>query len=76
MDNTETTKSDDLFLVWYEEGRYTQRRFLVKGEENARKTVERLNEEYDVSEEDQENGGDEVWYYEPIDLKNPYLLNT
>lgn len=65
MDTTTTSNNDSLFLVWYEEGQYTQRRFLVQGEENARKTVERLNEEYECEEEE----GYEAWNYEPIDFK-------
>lgn len=64
MDTTENPYKDSLFLVWYEEGQYTQRRFLVKGEENARKTVERLNQEYECEEEE----GYEVWNFEPIDF--------
>lgn len=57
---------DNIFLVWYEEGSYTQRRFLVKGEENAQKEVDRLNQEYGI-----ENPEDsiEYWKMEPIDFK-------
>lgn len=57
---------DNIFLVWYEEGSYTQRRFLVKGEENAQKEVDRLNQEYGI-----ENPEDsiEYWTMEPIDFK-------
>lgn len=62
--NTSPTNDENLYLVWYEEGQYTQRRFLVKGEENARKTVERLNEEFECEEEE----GYEAWNYEPIDF--------
>ena len=78
--NTSPTNDEKLYLVWYEQGSYTERRFLIKGEENARKEVERLNEHYHsknphMMEEGEEEGDYdtfEYWTYEMIDFHNPY----
>jgi len=76
MENT-TTQDDQVYLVWYEEGRYTQRRFLVKSQKNAQEIVDKLNSEYGsknpddlLPDEDQEDYNTiEYWCYEPIDFK-------
>lgn len=78
--NTSPTNDENIYLVWFEEGQYTQRRFLVKGQENAQKEVERLNEQYHCKNphmmEEGEEEGDydtyEYWTYEIIDFRNPY----
>lgn len=78
--NTSPTNDEKLYLVWFEQGSYTERRFLIKGEENARKEVERLNELYHCKDfhllEPGEDPGDydtmEYWTYEIIDFHNPY----
>lgn len=56
---------DNIWLVWFEEGSYTQRRFLVKGEENAQEHVDRLNREYGINDPDEFDR----WKMEPIDFK-------
>lgn len=74
MDNTtESPYKNSTFLVWYDEGSYTQHRFLVQGEENAQEVVKKLNEKWGVEEDEDDFSTYEKWNYEPIDFKNPYL---
>lgn len=80
MDTTNNS-STDIFLIWYEEGLYSQRRFLVKGAENAKKIVDQLNQEWgcknpsDLNDEDDEDefNTSEYWNYEYISFENPYV---
>jgi len=65
-----------LFLVWYEEGLYTQYRFLVRSEEEARNEVKRLTELYKegkrrVDDSDHEDNY-EKWVYEEVDFNIPF----
>lgn len=78
MENT-STNTEEIFLVWYEEGMYTQHRFLMKcTEEEVKKKVKELNDRDNTCHHselsDKENPDEwetgEYWDYTWVDFKN------
>ena len=66
MDNI-TLTNPDIFLVWFEEGRYTQRRYYVKTQEDAQNLCNRLNEEWGVNPDEDP----EYWTWSRVESYYP-----